>query len=731
MSTVYIPSGKSTTSDHSNDIGDYPTDVGDYPIGVDEHSSDIGNHSIDIGAAILNPPGNAQQVQEAATVASPNLPDNAQRVQEAATVAISNLPGNVQRVREVITVAGGHEQGDASNQLYCPSGFYISDNQTILIADQGNHRIVEWSLNAPNGRVVAGGQGRGNDLNQLNSPTDVIVDKNTNTLIICDAHNDRVVRWPRQDGTSGEPIIRNIACWGLTMDHKGFLYVSDRKKGEVRRYKMMQTNGMVAAVDNGTVVAGSRERGPGLNQLDFPTYLFVDQEQSVYVSDSSNHRVMKWANDAIEGRVVAGGQGDGNARTQLSNPQGVFIDSRREVYVVDQGNHRIMRWIEGINEGSIIGGGNGLGNGANQLHSPKGLSFDQHGRFYVVDCENHRVQRFSIEASCTDEVSMNINQNSAERATTTDQRNSYAVNLDTPPNARCKQNEDTVAGGNGAGEATNQLYRPQGIFVDDDQRVIVADFGNHRIIQWKIYGVNGQVLAGGNERGSGLHQLHEPTDVVVDKETNSLIIADGGNRRVVRWSRCSRTTQGEILIDDIECWGLAMDVYGYLYVSDTEKHEVRRYRLGEKHGTPVAGGNGQGAAFNQLNKPRYIFVDQQQNIYVADTCNHRVMKWNKDAEEGIVVAGSQGEGNTLTQLSYPKGLVVDRFGTLYVADSSNHRVMRWIPGAEPQVTVIVGENEREAGANQFANPAGLSLNRHEDLYVVEYGNHRVQRFSDE
>ncbi|CAF5056151.1 unnamed protein product, partial [Rotaria socialis] len=92
--------------------------------------------------------------------------------------------------------------------------------------------------------------------------------------------------------------------------------------------------------------------------------------------------------------------------------------------------------------------------------------------------------------------------------------------------------------------------------------------------------------------GIGLNQLQYPTDVLIDKETDSLIICDAGNRRVVRWSRRSGTTQGEILIDNIYCFGLAMDDQRNLYVSDVAKHEVRRYQLGEKNYTLVAGGNG-------------------------------------------------------------------------------------------------------------------------------------------
>ncbi len=33
---------------------------------------------------------------------------------------------------------------------------FIDDDQTIYVADLGNHRIVEWKSDATNGQVVAG-----------------------------------------------------------------------------------------------------------------------------------------------------------------------------------------------------------------------------------------------------------------------------------------------------------------------------------------------------------------------------------------------------------------------------------------------------------------------------------------------------------------------------------------------------------------------------------------------
>ncbi|CAF2137295.1 unnamed protein product, partial [Rotaria magnacalcarata] len=65
-----------------------------------------------------------------------------------------------------------------------------------------------------------------------------------------------------------------------------------------------------------------------------------------------------------------------------------------------------------------------------------------------------------------------------------------------------------------------------------------------------------------------------------------------------------------------------------------------------------------------------------------------------------------------------------------VAEQMSHRVIRWTQGAT-QGTVIAGGNGPGAGANQFYYPIGFSFDRHGNLYVVDAGNYRVQRFSIE
>ena len=89
-----------------------------------------------------------------------------------------------------MTVAGGNECGNAINQLNFPYGLDIDDeNQSIVIADWGNHRIIEWKMGASNGKVIAGDRRRGNRLDQLNDPTDVLIDKETNSVFIADRDN--------------------------------------------------------------------------------------------------------------------------------------------------------------------------------------------------------------------------------------------------------------------------------------------------------------------------------------------------------------------------------------------------------------------------------------------------------------------------------------------------------------------------------------------------------------
>mgnify|MGYP001035418898 CR=1 FL=1 len=219
----------------------------------------------------------------------------------------------------------------------------------------------------------------------------MILDEKKKSLIICDYGNKRVVRWSLENRNGQKEIlIENIRCYGLMMNENGDLFVSDRENDAVKRWKKGERR------KEGMVVAGGNGRGNKLNQLSGPTYIFVDREETVYVSDRDNHRVMKWLKGASEGIIVAGGQGQGNSSNQFNYPQGLLVNEVGDVYVADWYNHRIMCWPWGSKEGRVVVGGNGEGKGSNQLNRPSGLSFDVENNLYVADQLNHRIQRFHV-----------------------------------------------------------------------------------------------------------------------------------------------------------------------------------------------------------------------------------------------------------------------------------------------------------------------------------------------
>ncbi|CAF4580580.1 unnamed protein product [Rotaria socialis] len=228
----------------------------------------------------------------------------------------------------------------------------------------------------------------------------------------------------------------------------------------------------------------------------------------------------------------------------------------------------------------------------------------------------------------------------------------------------------TVAGGNEKGRRFHQLSNPFGLYVT-----------NERV---------GKVIAGGNDSGSAADQLSFPNDVVLDEEDDSLIIADSGNRRVVRWA--------------------LVDGSGALYVVDRIRLEVKKYRKGYTMGTIVAGRNGKGEAFNQLSSPAYAFVDQ----------NHSV--------QATIVAGGNGQGSDVNQLLRPIGIVVDRMGNVYVADRCNNRIMRWLKD-ELHGSVIIDNSAHGSLVHELSYPEAVSFDRQGNLYVVDKDHSSVQKFN--
>ncbi|CAF5080617.1 unnamed protein product, partial [Rotaria sp. Silwood1] len=96
---------------------------------------------------------------------------------------------------------------------------------------------------------------------------------------------------------------------------------------------------------NGITMAGGNQQGNGINQLSNPWGLYVDDDQTIYVAEWSNHGIVKWKRGATSGQVVAGGNGQGSGDHQLNYPADVIIDKERDSLIIsDRSNKRVVRW---------------------------------------------------------------------------------------------------------------------------------------------------------------------------------------------------------------------------------------------------------------------------------------------------------------------------------------------------------------------------------------------------
>ena len=143
-----------------------------------------------------------------------------------------------------------------------------------------------------------------------------------------------------------------------------------------------------------TVAAGGHGRGGGLDQVNEVSYMAIDGDGNLYMSDENNHRVLRRTSEGII-TVVAGGNGRGRMRNQLDIPQGVEVDSTGALFVADCNNNRVMRWDPDSESGVLVAGGNGRGRALSQLNDPSAIALDCYGNLYVADLGNGRIVRWA------------------------------------------------------------------------------------------------------------------------------------------------------------------------------------------------------------------------------------------------------------------------------------------------------------------------------------------------
>ncbi len=293
------------------------------------------------------------------------------------------------------------------------------------------------------------------------------------------------------NGTNGTALNALTSPWGLAMGVNDSLYVA-----EYHNYRVMkiQTGNLT-----GSIVAGNGSLGSSANQLNDPTGLAVDANSNMYVNDDFNFRVMLWRPNSAYGIIVAGNGTAGTSSSTIQGSTGVAVDSQGNVYVTDKSNHRIMKWAPNATSGTLVAGVTGVAGSDNQhFYNPYGIYLDENNSYiYIADSGNNRIQRYFLGITA---------------------------------------NGTTVAGGNGLGNGSNQLNTPYGVFLSKTGDIYIADHQNHRIQRWSPGATTGVTIAGiTGVSGIDATMLNSPANAVLSANETFLYVSDMNNHRVQRF----------------------------------------------------------------------------------------------------------------------------------------------------------------------------------------------------
>ena len=587
--------------------------------------------------------------------------------------------------------------------------------------------------------TVAGGNGAGVANNQFNFASGLYVDLLGN-VYVADLYNHRVQKWAKGatfgitvagGNGAGDAANQLNMPHGIFVDTSGNLYIADSKNHRIQKWESGATQGATVAGGNGIGVASHDINV--FNKLNNPQGVFVTDDGNVYVADTDNNRIQKWTPGATSGIRVAGGGEGGVNHNLLARPNNVFVTPARDIYVADSENSRIQKWREGSVDIQNATGWNGTGSDLNQLNFSSGVFIDPLENMYIADYYNHRIQKWKVAKQDIPFV------------------DGDAV---------------TVAGGNGAGTATNQFNGPKAIFVDAIGDLYVADMNNHRIQKYH-YGPRITIPAGETAGTLTITALEDTSDD--DDET--IVISPIS---VVNAFSDQTNTHTITIIDDDALpvitfeWGedtieenSAKDVALVAKLSNTSNKEIvinfsvsgtatqtTEYTLSSTGITIPAGVSSRdlkvstkGLDDDEIEIKETIVFTVNSGLTNATTASDlttlNLLSKDPPIITSIIVDDTNIEENGGVSIvrasisaptSVPTRIELDVYGSAtfiddYVVDFSSKGESFTVAGSEQDIST------GSAGSNHFNEPAGLFVDTQDNLYVADQFNQRVQKWA--
>ena len=255
-------------------------------------------------------------------------------------------------------------------------------------------------------------------------------------------------------------------------------------------------------------------------------------------------------------------------------PCGLFVDRKNTVYAIGKQKDRIQCWSNGSSSPTRTVFANLSGSYAIYVTADSDIYLN----YYDVVSTLRYVNKWALKSNVANVTTVMSLPTSC-----------YGIFVDITNTLYCSRTNGhvivkrwlddslptltSIAGTGFAGNTTNALDEPHGIFVDTNFDLYVADSENNRIQLFRSGQTNGATVAGTGSSPSTL-TLDYPTAVILDADKN-LFIADCGSIRIVRLDSngfqcltgCSAVASS-VSDRSSNPWSLSFDSYGNLFFSD-------------------------------------------------------------------------------------------------------------------------------------------------------------------
>jgi len=342
----------------------------------------------------------------------------------------------------------------------------------------------------------------------------------------------------------------------------------------------MAPAGLHASILLGADTRGKATVQSGRRLLQQPRGLQFTPDGSLLVADFGSHCVLRFPRGDVKGAVVAGEAGKalvpvdplkdidrplGPAEGEgykLMRPLDVCEDAEGGILVLDAEANRLQCFSKQSGPAATLvppprGPPQKSSHSPEAIKGPRAMLLEANGNIILCDTWSHRILRYVKDGEAQ------------------------------PP-------EEVAGTPNSFGRRPDQLAFPSGVALDAEGRLLVADTNNHRIQRFSP-GERVATTVAGSETcasGSGPGELNMPTGLCVDPRDGSIVVADRGNKRILRFAAGSCAgVCGEVLAgpDVLECpWGVCLDSAGSVLVSDERRGLVFKLSVSADDGTEAS-----------------------------------------------------------------------------------------------------------------------------------------------